>query len=1268
MTSKIHILTINTQGLGDKEKRGRFYAWVRQQKGNIILAQETHFKETMMPYIKTEWQGEVIHSFGTTKSKGVSIFIDKKINPEIINTHKDREGRLLLINVKINDNIYTIVNVYAPNDRKQRNTFYKQVKTFILNHSLGSIIIGGDWNEIQHTDDRLSKKIPKEPVNNLKLLIKELKLSDPWKLKNPKKKQFTWKRKNSGNEASRIDYFLIQKEVIDKIITSDIRPVLIKYTDHQAVSLIIDIKPIARGPGYWKLNNSLLNDSEYQNIIIKTINKHTKMKINDQLTAQTIWDLCKIEIREKSIHFGKKKKNLRKNELKELEQKLKEKLDKKANAEEIKLIEEQIEAFYVHQAKGNQIRSRAVWIEKGEKNNKYFLSLEKSRQMQKSIRKLYDEDGNTLTEQGDILNRQKRFYEKLFTTKEPNIEEINRHITSINLENTVSEDDGNKCEGLVNKEECLKSLNKMKLNKSPGSDGLTVEFYRKFWIYLKEILINSLNDAYKNKKLSDSQRTGILSLIYKKNDHCDLNNWRPITLLNVDYKILAHCLAERIKPILPKIINTDQNGFVMGRNIRYNIRLIQDIIDYTEKNKFDGSIIFLDFAKAFDSIEWEFMLSTLKHFGFKNSFLNWVSTLYNQINCLVSNNGWLSEPVNISRGIRQGCPLSALLFVITVEVMATKIRQDGNIRGIQIKPSQNRDFKISQLADDTTLFMKTKTDITKALNLIEIFGSLSGLVLNRNKSQGIKLGNNKRWIEDNYEDIDWTSESIKALGIHFGLDSEKIEKLNWENKLEKIEQLVKKWKRRKLTMIGRIQICKSLLIPKLTYVSSVLSVPKQVIKRAEKIMYGFIWDGKIEKVKRTNLCSPYENGGLKMLDLTSHITTLQCSWVKNLKTDNSLWTIIPKHYLNQYGKNLLIFSMNVKELKNLNNHVNIPTFYQDILKSWFVAGGGERGYPKTATDIANELIWGNQFIKYKNKVLIFENWITSNILRLKDMLDHQGKISENIILNKLENKNNWISQVSKIKKSIPRQWQDKLKLSDIERYQIKKNDYTIPSIKFKNMSKNISIENILNKQIYDNILQKKTMKPSAYIAWENEFPNIHKQEIEDLINKMINFTFTNINDNRIKMFRWKLLNRILANNQLLHKWKIKEDPLCNVCGVTDTYDHFFTKCRSIITFKTNINHLFEKIGYKKDMITLKNIVLGYKISYEKYDIINFLLTYIAYAIYKGYYVSEQRTINTNIETILKSEIRMIVAINKYTRTGISKLLRLACEHLGINLE
>ena len=272
-----------------------------------------------------------------------------------------------------------------------------------------------------------------------------------------------------------------------------------------------------------------------------------------------------------------------------------------------------------------------------------------------------------------------------------------------------------------------------------------------------------------------------------------MDNFRPISLLNVDLKILSHVLAQRLKKILSKLINEDQTGYIKNRFIGFNLRQIQDIIDYADIYKIEGSLVFIDFKKAFDSLEWDFMLLTLKRFGFNDSFVNWVKTMYTDIQTCVINNGWIFEMFRNTRGIHQGCPLSALLFVLSVEIMALRIRNNKNIKGFQVKIDEiNHSIKISQLADDTTLFFNSKSEIPLALNEIEIFGSFSGLIMNKDKTEGLWIGKLKH-CKDKVGGIKWTDKPVKTLGIYFGHDKEECERLNWENKIEKMNNLLLLW-------------------------------------------------------------------------------------------------------------------------------------------------------------------------------------------------------------------------------------------------------------------------------------------------------------------------------------------------------------------------------------------------------------------------------------------------------------------------------------------
>ena len=253
-----------------------------------------------------------------------------------------------------------------------------------------------------------------------------------------------------------------------------------------------------------------------------------------------------------------------------------------------------------------------------------------------------------------------------------------------------------------------------------------------------------MNSAHEKGQLSISQRRGVITLLPKDDTALShLKNWRPITLLNVDYKIASKAIAKRIEATLPHLILTDQTGFIKGRYIGENIRLISDLMEQTKIDKTPGILLAIDFRKAFDTLEWPLIYYALETYNFGESLRRWIEVFYTDIESTVLNNGFASNWIKPSRGVRQGCPLSPFLFILTAELMSNKIRQSDSVKGVSLCGNE---VKLSQFADDTNLFCADLLSVQTALQTLEEFGKISGLNLNKEKTKALWLGTwaNKR--------------------------------------------------------------------------------------------------------------------------------------------------------------------------------------------------------------------------------------------------------------------------------------------------------------------------------------------------------------------------------------------------------------------------------------------------------------------------------------------------------------------------------------------
>ena len=307
----------------------------------------------------------------------------------------------------------------------------------------------------------------------------------------------------------------------------------------------------------------------------------------------------------------------------------------------------------------------------------------------------------------------------------------------------------------------------------------------------------------------------------KDRDRRYIKNCRTISLLNVDVKIASKTLAIRLVNVLPEIIQVDQYAYVKGRTIFDAVRTIDDIMNYTKIKQLPGLLVAFDFEKAFDSLSWSFLFKALHLFNFGKSFISWVSVLYCNISSCILNNGFSTQMFEVCRGVRQGDPLSAYLFIIALELLLINIRHDKDIRGIMV---ENREIKLT--AFDLTTFLQGIQSFERLSITLDRFSICSGLKMYTDKTEALWLGRN----HDNppHINIEKINKAMKILGVYFTYDWRKRQELNFEEILKSLSKTLKRWEWRHLTLYGKIQVVKTFVIPKFMFRASLISLTKNI--------------------------------------------------------------------------------------------------------------------------------------------------------------------------------------------------------------------------------------------------------------------------------------------------------------------------------------------------------------------------------------------------------------------------------------------------------
>ena len=538
-----------------------------------------------------------------------------------------------------------------------------------------------------------------------------------------------------------------------------------------------------------------------------------------------------------------------------------------------------------------------------------------------------------LTEQSAVELEFNKHFRKQYKYKKCNdtVDDIEDFINTKNLKK-VTKEQSESMKGRITIDEATAYLKTLSNNKAPGRTGFTAAFYKFFWSRIKNLITRAINYCFEIKEIQRTQTLGIICLIPKADKSpYYIGNLRPITLLSTFYKMISGILTQRIKPVLEFLIDDWQKAYLPDRYIGDATRNTYDLFQYAKNNNLPGIVLLIDFSKAFDSISYDYILSTLKVYGFCNSIISWIELLLRNFRSVTVLNGNIGEEIELGRGCRQGDPISGYLFIIAVELLIIALHSDNNV-----KPYTTRDglqHLTDIYAEDLTIFLKNLR--TRGQNLMQfrsiiatlkLFENISGLAVNLSKTKICPFGKklNLHYLKDELK-LDVT-ESFRLLGCDFDSTLENIAE-NFTKAITAMRKELYAWTTIKLSVRGKINVIKTYGISKLNHLAIILpTLNKTHIKEIENLIYKFINPGRAIYPKEI-IFRPIKNLGLGLQNINNFWRALKMSWFRRTYTSNSFWLKLLNENTKNKNINNIMLSSN-SELRKIFIDYNNPFWTQ----------------------------------------------------------------------------------------------------------------------------------------------------------------------------------------------------------------------------------------------------------------------------------------------------------------------------------------------------
>ena len=808
-------------------------------------------------------------------------------------------NRIQTLSFELNNQIYLLINLYLHSGKAfSRKTSRKEIldtlALFLQNQSFHFLILLGDFNMVLDQRDTSSKIVKGPDTETLQSILNSHNLSDTFRNSHPLQQMFSYKRTNTGSR-------------IDRIYASD---TLLRYTG-KATYLPLHFSDHASAPffeirlasplhsnrnTFWKLNNSLLSSSNHKEQFTYFLDKWVDKPLR-LLHPLLWWERFKKQLRFFFQGIGSMQAKFQISKMRSLQKAL-----QSATYQQIAPLSKQIQNIQLHWESGAFVRSKELIPNDNETPTREFFQIERKKQQNTMIDTLRVGD-QTITDPEEIKEHisshfQNRWNQPISVANT----DLKQYLSDIPTlqEDALSSDH----KILINTQEIQEAIQSLRCNTSPGSDGLTPLFYRTFQHQLIPRLLELYNNMFLQNTAPPSHKLAVIKLIPKPGSKMDVNNWRPISLLNCDYKILAKIISLRLMPLLSSYISDSQQAGIQGRQIHHTLLNIKSAIDYSTDIDQPLALLQLDFSKAFDSVSHSFLIAVMQHIKVPPYLIKWISILLNNLIAKIQINHSFTESFPINTGIRQGCPLSMLLFTLATDVLAKKIHASPYIRGLKLGTCQ---LKIQQYADDTTLLLCDSKEIKPALEIVRNFTTHSNLKLNTKKTT--ILSNSNTLIQEakrNLPNATYAKE-VRILGLLFS-SSKDMKMENWKRTVIKIKTILDKHRHRTLSMFGKLAIIKTLILPHLTFTARIFLCPLKINKQIQTILHKFLWyPFTLEPINREILKKIPQHGGIGMPCITAWTNTALLIRVKTLfsqQTPNHFWTIFGLYNLSYHIRKL----------------------------------------------------------------------------------------------------------------------------------------------------------------------------------------------------------------------------------------------------------------------------------------------------------------------------------------------------------------------------